>query len=189
MIGRITGKAEDAGKGAILIETGGGVGYIVNTTAATKSTALTQKSCTLFTHTAIRKDTMELFGFPEQEEYAAFLLLLTVSGIGPKKALSLLETAPPATLLATIKNEDTETMVSLGIGRKQAQRIILDLQKKIETTEQTTTIPADVITALVALGYDKREIAETLKETALTGKTTEEQIKEALRAMLGKPAA
>ena len=161
MIGNITGEAKDAGKGAIIIKTSGGVGYIVQTNAATKQTVLTQKTCTLFTHTAVRKDTMELFGFMEQEEYAAFLLLLSVSGIGPKKALTILETAPPATLLATIKSEDVEAMVSLGIGKKQAQRIILDLQKKIETTGETTNLPDDVITALIALGYEKKEIIQT----------------------------
>ena len=86
MIGTLTGTVRDAGKDAVVVETGGGVGYAVTVSAATKNSILSQKSCTLHTHTAVRKDTIALFGFLEQEEYSAFLLLISVSGVGPKKA-------------------------------------------------------------------------------------------------------
>lgn len=178
----LTGEAKDAGKGAVIIETEGGVGYIVNMLKTEKNTTLSQKKSTIFTHTAIRQDTMELFGFLEQEEYSSFLLLLTVSGIGPKKALGILETTPPNTLLSAIKREDVGTLTSFGMGKKQAQRIILDLQKKIEIAEESEA-DGDIIAALVALGYDKKEIAQALKETHLKGKDIKEQIQEALKAM------
>ncbi len=183
MIGTLTGKAEDAGKGIILIKTDSGVGYIAGVSATTKNTALQEETCTLFTHTVIRKDTMELFGFLEQEEYSAFLLLLTVSGIGPKKALVVTERVPVPALLQAIKKEDVDTLVSFGITKKEAQRITLELQRKIEMSENDIPAAGDVVPALVALGYDKKEIAEALKNTVLKGKTTEEQIQETLRAM------
>ena len=185
MIGKISGKAEDAGKSAVIVETGGGVGYIVTVSTTTKDTILAKESCTLFTYTSIRKETMDLFGFLEQEEYSTFLLLLSVSGVGPKKALAILETTPPSPLLAAIKNEDVETMVSFGMGKKQAQRIVLDLQRKIDAAEDVSHTPSDVIAALIALGYEKGEIAEMLKNTKLGDGNTEQQIQEALKAMRG----
>ena len=183
MIGTLTGKAKDAGKGMIIVETDGGVGYAVGVSAATKNTVLKKGTCTLHTHTVIRKDTIELFGFPERKEYSAFLLLITVSGIGPKKALTILEAMPIPTLLQTIKNEDTDTLISFGIGKKQAQRIILELQRKIETADGETGMSGDIIAALIALGYDKKEIVETLKHAPPKTETIEEQIQETLKAM------
>lgn len=131
----------------------------------------------------VRNDGIELFGFLNQEEYSAFLLLLTVSGIGPKKALGILETIPTATLLQAIQKEDVDTLISFGMGRKQAQRITLELQRKIEMADAGSGISGDVITAMVALGYDKKEIVEVLRQTNIPDGTTEEQIQETLKAM------
>lgn len=183
MIGTVTGTAEDAGKGTVIIRTEGGVGYIISTPAAVKDTILNKKTCTLFTHTAIKKDTMELFGFLDREEYSTFLLLITVSGVGPKKALATLETMPAPTLLSAIQKEDTDTLVSFGMGKKQAQRVIMDLQRKIEISGNETGCSPDVIAALVALGYDKKEIVEVLKTVNTKNTGVKEQIQEALRAM------
>ena len=108
------------------------------------------------THTAVRKDTIDLFGFLDQEEFSAFLLLLSVSGVGPKKALAVLDAMPVSTLLSAIQREDVDTLVSFGVGKKQAQRMVLDLQKKIELDGAESGISGDVVFALVALGYDKK---------------------------------
>lgn len=183
MIGMITGTAREAGKGSVIIGTSGGVGYIVAVSAATKNTVLAGKPCSLFTYTAVRKDTMELYGFLDQEEYSAFLLLITVSGIGPKKAMDTLETAPPGMLLEAIRKEDTETLVSFGMGKKQAQRIILDLQKKIETEGTEIEGHGDLVATLVTLGYDKKEIARAFRESPPNGETIKDQVQEMLRTM------
>ena len=181
MIGTLTGTVRDAGKDAVVLETGGGVGYAVTVSAATKNSILSQKSCTLYTHTAVRNDTIDLFGFLEQEEYSAFLLLISVSGVGPKKALSVLDAVPVQTLLSAIQKEDVAVLVSFGIGKKQAQRMVLDLQKKIEIEGEDSGLSGDLVATLVALGYEKKEIAEVLKDVALQGNTTEEQVQEFLK--------
>lgn len=183
MIGVLTGEASDAGKGMVAIQTSGGVGYIVTVSDAVKNAILSQETCTLLTHTAIQKDTMSLFGFLDRDTYSTFLLLLTVSGVGPKKALAILSMVPPQPLINAIKKEDVESLVAFGIGKKQAQRIILDLQKSTESLDVSADITSDVITALIALGYDRKEIAETLKEVTLSGETIEERIQEALKHM------
>lgn len=181
MIGALTGTVRDAGKDMVVVETGGGVGYAVVVSAATKNSILSKTSCALHTHTVVRKDTIDLFGFLEQEEYSAFLLLLSVSGVGPKKALAVLDAMPVQTLLSAIQREDVATLVSFGVGKKQAQRMVLDLQKKIEIGSVGSEVSADLVATLVALGYEKREISEVLKDIVLQGHTVEEQVQEFLR--------
>ena len=183
MIGVLTGSATDAGKDAVIVQTQGGVGYIVTVSDAVKNIILAQDACTLFTHTAIQKDTMKLFGFLDRDIYSAFLLLLTVSGVGPKKAMGVLASTPPNALIAAIQGEDLQTLISFGIGKKQAQRIILDLQKSVEALDSRFDVAGDVIPALIALGYDRKEIADALRESSLAGETVGEQIQEALKLM------
>ena len=181
MIGTLTGTVRDAGKDMVVVETGGGVGYAVVVSVATKNSILSKTSCTLYTHTAVRKDTIDLFGFLEQEEYSTFLLLLSVSGIGPKKALAVLDSMPVQTLLSAIQKEDVATLASFGVGKKQAQRMVLDLQKKIEIDSVDSEVSSDLIATLVALGYEKREISEVLKDAVLQGNTVEEQVQTFLK--------
>ena len=181
MIGTLTGTVRDAGKDMVVLETGGGVGYAVVVSDATKNNILSQTSCTLYTHTAVRNDTIDLFGFLEQEEYSAFLLLLSVSGVGPKKALAVLDAMPVQTLLSAIQKEDVTTLISFGIGKKQAQRMVLDLQKKIEVDLVDSGVSGDLIATLVALGYEKKEISEVLQGVVLHGGTVEEQVQEFLK--------
>ena len=185
MIGSLTGVVRDAGKDVVVVDTGGGVGYSVVVSAATKNSILSQKSCTLYTHTAVRKDTIDLFGFLDREEYSAFLLLISVSGVGPKKALAVLDALPVQTLLSAIQREDVDTLVSFGVGKKQAQRMVLDLQKKIEVEGGDSGLPGDLVATLVALGYEKKEIAEVLSGVSLQGQTTEEQVQEFLKLVRG----
>ncbi|MCY4577371.1 MAG: Holliday junction branch migration protein RuvA [Candidatus Kaiserbacteria bacterium] len=180
MIGALTGTVRDAGKDVVVVETGGGVGYAVTVSATTKNSILAKKSCTLYTHTAVRKDTIDLFGFLEQEEYSAFLLLISVSGVGPKKAFAVLDAMPVQTLLSAIQKEDVATLTSFGVGKKQAQRMVLDLQKKIEVDSDDSGLSGDLVATLVALGYEKREIADVLQGVALQG-GVEEQVQEFLK--------
>ncbi len=175
------GTVRDAGKDMVVVETKGGVGYAVVVSAATKNSALSKEPCTLYTHTAVRKDTIDLFGFLEQEEYSTFLLLLSVSGVGPKKALAVLDAMPVQTLLSAIQKEDVVTLASFGVGKKQAQRMVLDLQKKIEIDSVDSEVSNDLFATLIALGYEKREISEVLKDVVLQGNTVEEQVQTFLK--------
>ena len=184
MIGSLTGTAEEAGKGVVLLQTSAGVGYEVHTTEGTKQRVI-GTDCTLRIHTAVRKESIELFGFVDEEYYSLFLLLITITGIGPKKAIAVLETVSPATLRQAVQEENPDLLVSFGMGKKQAQRITIELQKKITMGGSTAQISGEVVTALLALGYSKKEIGEITKEK-LQGESVEEQIKEALK-QLRKP--
>lgn len=182
MIGKLTGKAHEHRKDAVIIETTGGVGYIVSVHPTTKKTLLSQGEVSLHTHTLFRKDSIELFGFLTTEEQSAFLLLLSVSGIGPKKAFTILEKAQPHHLFTAIQTEDAEALVSFGVNRKDAQKIVIDLRKKIEVSAEENTVRGDVIVALSALGYSKKEIQDALKKVNAQD-TLEQQIQGALRSL------
>ena len=185
MIGKIVGKPTDFGKGLVIIETSGGVGYVIYVTEGTKNVLLKEyKECSIFTHTVVRNDTIELFGLLSQEEYSVFSLLLSVSGVGPKKALALLERVPTNLFLQAVQREDVDLLVSLGVGKQQAQRIVLDLHKKVGEGP-SSQISADLLTAMVALGYEKKEVAESLQGVSMPDDSLEKQIQVALKVMRG----
>ena len=143
-----------------------------------------------FTHLAVRESALDLYGFAEQSELHFFELLLTVSGIGPKSALSILNIAPVAALKEAIASNDSTYLTKVsGIGSKSAQKIVLELQGKIEGgSEDVSGIRAqdvDTLEALKALGYSTSEIRDVLKSLPEDTKTSNERIKEALR-LLGK---
>lgn len=183
MIGNLRGAVHECRKDAILIETDGGVGYVVFVSPTTKGKLLSEKEASVHTHTVFKKDTIELFGFLTTEEQSAFLLLLSISGIGPKKAMAMLERVPVALLFGAVRSEDAEALESHGISKKDTQKIILELQKKIEANEKDSETLSDVVVALMALGYSKKEIQPVLK-TLNADDTLEQQIQTALRNLL-----
>lgn len=184
MIGSLslTGQVVDFGNGKILLETASGVGYVVNVSNTIKNELFLKKTGTLFTYTALKKDTIELFGLIDKESYYAFLLLISISGIGPKKALTILEKIPVNTLFESVEKEDKETLITLGLSKKEAQKIIIDLEKRIDL-KKTKGSNGIIVSALVALGYTNKEINTLLKENKIEGKTPDEQIQNALKAM------
>lgn len=160
----------------------GGVGYqmtVSNVTAALLGDKL-GKSCRLLTHLAVREDGIELFGFISREERESFMKLTSVSGIGPKAAMSILSTMTPDDLALAIASEDTKAIARApGIGAKTAARVVLELRDKI-TKDMMTSAPqgfsggtsaampisgvlADATEALIALGYDKNTVLSALK--------------------------
>lgn len=160
----------------------GGVGYqmtVSNVTAALLGDKL-GKSCRLLTHLAVREDGIELFGFISREERESFMKLTSVSGIGPKAAMSILSTMTPDDLALAIASEDTKAIARApGIGAKTAARVVLELRDKI-TKDMMTSAPqglcggtsaampisgvlADATEALMALGYDKNTVLSALK--------------------------
>ena len=169
----------------VLIETSAGVGYRVTVAEEVKRDIL-GTDCTLKIHTVMRNDGIELFGFNDEESYAIFILLLSITGVGPKKAIAILETVPPVTLRQAVQAEDPDMLVSCGVNKKQAQRITVELQKKLTFEGEIPVASEEVVATLVALGYTKKEIKEVVKELQGKDMTTQEQIKEGLR-LLQKP--
>lgn len=179
----------------------GGVGYACRTTSYTLSALKQGERGKLFTHLNVREDAMELYGFGTTEELNLFQLLIGVSGVGPKAALSILSAQTPANLALSIITGDEKALTCApGVGKKIAQRVILELKDKLAKgqTMQTagesyggtgvTIIPENKLSeasaALAVLGYAPGEIHLALKGIDLDAHTLEEIIKLALKKMM-----
>ena len=147
---------------------------------------------------AVKEDAFDLYGFYTKSERRCFEMLTSVSGIGPKAALSILSANTPEGLaLAVMNNNEKALTVAPGIGKKIAQRVILELKDKIgkESSAAEISTPAvvqtgenstvnDAVTALSVLGYNSSEIAPLLKKLDLSGMTSEQIIKAVLKSMV-----
>ncbi len=178
----------------------GGVGYACKTTNVTLSALTLGKSAKLYTYLNVREDAMELYGFATEEELGCFQMLIGVSGVGPKAALSILSSAPPERLaLAIITGDEKALTMAPGIGKKIAQRIILELKDKLAKGQLNpagegyggtgvTVIPENKVSeasaALAVLGYSNSEIGLALKGIDMDGLTLEQIIKAALKKMV-----
>lgn len=180
----------------------GGVGYECKTTNYTLSTLKKGEKAKLFTIFSLRQDGFDLFGFSSLEERNLFQLLTSVSGVGPKAALSILSTSPPSHLALSIITGDVKSLTAAqGVGKKIAQRIVLELKDKLAKEQSADTdsgfpaapagvspIPEDkngeASAALAVLGYTQGEINAALRGLDTTGLSVEEVIKAALRRMV-----
>ncbi len=181
MIGKLTGRLDGAGADGVVRVDVGGVGYVVRTPlfalAVLRETGADEIS--LFIHTAVREDAIDLFGFPTEAELAFFKQLMSVSGIGPKTALGIMSVAEVATLKAAIARGEASALTKVfGIGKKNAERLVVELRDKITQQEKSspsplgTTSDVEVLEALMALGYRAEEARAALKE-ALGGSARE----------------
>ncbi|MBR3723137.1 MAG: Holliday junction branch migration protein RuvA [Selenomonadaceae bacterium] len=188
-------------RGKIIIKTAdfaildaNGVGYRVFLPTSTINKLVLNEEAALYIHTSVREDAIILYGFYSEEEYDAFLILISVSGIGPKGALGVLSSITVQGLFKAIREKQINVLTKLpGIGKKSAERMILELKDKVafyDTDEEGEDISAVVAendvadeakAALLALGYGASEIAPALKKAK--GKTVEETIKEALKIL------
>jgi len=178
----------------------GGVGYACRTTNHTLSQIQKGKEAKLYTYLNVREDAMELYGFASENELNCFRMLIGVSGVGPKAALSILSaTTPEGLAMSIITGDEKSLTVAQGIGRKIAQRIILELKDKLAKGQLpaagesyggtgVTVIPenkaSEAAAALAVLGYSQSEIAVALKGIDLDGLKLEEVIKQALKKMV-----
>ena len=181
--GRVLAKLDD---GVILNV--GGVGYRVRLTAPLLAQAREGDELFCFTHLAIRENEWSLYGFQTQEELELFELLLTVQGVGPKAALSMLSVMEPQSVAGAIAGEQAAMLTRIpGIGQKTAQRIVLDLKNKVgiyATGMTATSSDTDAISALTALGYSVAEAQSALKALE-PGLSLEEKIFAALQKLSG----
>lgn len=181
----------------------GGVGYAltVSTGTAEKLSPMLGEEVFVFTHLQVREDGIELYGFGSREELSAFRLLITVSGVGPKAAMSILSTMTPDRFAYAVCTEDAKALSRApGIGGKTAARIVLELKDKISkdqmsgdlaSLKDTSPVKAPVGAssgklgeaqdALSVLGYSRAEIAEVLRGIDVSALSLEEIIKAALR--------
>ena len=186
MIGQLRGKLSDSGEKYVIFDVGG-VGYKVFTTPATKQTLVKDQEAVLQTHLAVREDALDLYGFADKEELGFFELLLGVSGVGPKSALSVLTLATPNTLVQAIGGNNADYLVKVsGLGRKLAEKIVLELKGKVEHLKGGDELgdigrDTDTILALQTMGYTERDIREALKKIPAEMTDTGEKIKFALK--------
>ncbi len=163
------------------------IGYKIFTTALILSKYKTGDQVSFWTHMAVRENSIDLYGFITNEEMTFFNLLLNVSGIGPKSALSILGVAPVETLKKAIATGDTTYLNKVsGIGRKIAEKIVIELRDKLlsyknEDSENSLRDESDIIEALRALGYSQSETRNALNQIPANIEGAKNKIKEALK--------
>ena len=177
MIGALKGTVAQLEADYCIIDTAGGVGYRVFMPGAHLAQLTMGKEIRVHVHTAVREDAIMLYGFLSREYYDLFEILLTVSGVGPKMALGILSAIKPDAFYLAVRNKDVKMLVKLpGVGKKTAERMLLELKDKISgsaggTDEIQETVEAggsgavaEAIEALVSLGYTNSEIMPVLKQ-------------------------
>ncbi len=186
MIWGLFGKIKHMPENAIVIETSGGVFYKALISKNTRQAILVQnkESVEIFTVMIVREDAMELYGFAEETEKRMFELLNTVNGVGPKAALSILSSGTLGEIRAAISEGKVEVLTkSVGVGKKTAERIVMELKNKVvaELGDKVQTWDEDVYDALVRLGYSKEQVKKAVLQidSGITDITA--KIKEALK--------
>ena len=167
MIGKIRGKIESIKESYAIIDVHD-VGYKIQLNSYSLAKIAGAETVELFIYTHVREDILALYGFLTEEEQEMFELLISISGIGPKAASSILTIASPKTIKAAIVNEDTSILTKVsGVGKKTAGRVILELKNKvgsISKSDQDETVgDSNSIEALMAMGYSAYEAREALK--------------------------
>lgn len=186
----------------------GGVGYKLTISASTHSQMPPHRSVserpevTLYSYMAVREDGIELFGFATEEELDSFKLLITVSGVGPKAAISILSLLSPQKLALAICTDDKKTISKAnGIGPKTAARIVLELKDKlkkvtafdgedildagdIELSGGSADKRSDAISALTVLGYTRGEAESVIRKIDISALEVDDIIKEALKRLM-----
>jgi Holliday junction DNA helicase RuvA len=181
MIARLRGKAVASTPEGLVLDVGG-VGYLVAATPSAARKAGAAEEVTVETYMHVREDALQLYGFADREERELFVQLLTVNGVGPKVALAIVSGSPAAELRRAIVREDTARFQAIpGIGKKTAERIVLELKEKLGTVEPAAPT-GDLVArdALVELGWTLVDADRALADVDET-LPVEEQVRLALR--------
>lgn len=182
MISYIKGKILEKGLTYLILENQG-IGYKVFVTPDALQKAVGEE-VGFYTYHKVAEDGQALFGLPDFNALQFFELLITVSGVGPKAALSILSAAPVESVKQAIASQDAGAFKRIsGIGTKTAEKIIVELKNKV-TSDKLQVISSEVFDALLALGYKQNEVREAVNKLD-HHLTTQEQLKQALQ-MLGK---
>jgi Holliday junction DNA helicase RuvA len=190
MIGYLEGPVRALRAGFCVI-TAGGVGYRVAATKEVLARLRVGEPATLWTHLSVREDALDLYGFETESDLSFFELLVTVPGVGPKSAIAILTVASADTLRNAIAtgNDSYLTTVS-GIGKKTAQKILLELRDKVGLAHDGTSLrlegDEEAVEAMRALGYSLHEAREVLKKVPQSIEGGSERLREALKILGGK---
>jgi Holliday junction DNA helicase RuvA len=189
VIARLRGAVVGRGAEGIVLDVGG-VGYLVAATPSVLARADGAREVTVETYLHVREDTLQLYGFADVSERDLFIQLLSVSGVGPKVALAAVSSAQPAELRRAIALGDAARFQAIpGIGKKTAERIVLELKERLSEADDVVVLPtgaaappAHVVArdALVELGFSVTEAEQALARVD-PGLPPEERVREALR--------
>ena len=198
MFAYVKGTLEEKANDYIVLESGG-IGYKI---FMSSSSIATLEECgnivKVHTYYHVREDNISLYGFKTKEELNLFELLISVSGIGSKSAISMLSNITPSSFALAVITDDVKKLTDLpGIGKKTAQRIILELKDKLKAQENETKVDVkeiiknddnieEAIAALQILGYNKKEIEKVLEKIETKEMSTEDIIKNGLKYLSQK---
>lgn len=187
MISQLTGQVVEKSLNYLVLDNNG-VGYKIFVSNNTLDKVNSGESLTIYTYLAVKENALDLYGFINQEEKEIFELLLTVSGIGPKSAITILCSAEADIIRESAYNDDPDYLSKAsGIGKKTAEKIVLGLKSKIGSLpsgEKTTGEGTILIEALTSLGYSERESRNALKKIEISDKNDHQSIiKEALKIL------
>ena len=192
MIARIEGTIIYISDKFLVIDVNG-VGYKIHVTTDAILDHGTGDHASFWTYTAVRENSLDLYGFKSTEELAFFEMLLDVSGIGPKSALGILTIAPIDTIKKAIATGDTSYLNKVsGIGRKTAEKIVIELRDKLKAHKdidgQSSSLrdEGDIVEALKSLGYSSNEARDALRKIPEEISGTNARVKEALKILSGK---
>ncbi len=186
MIGSIEGKVSWKDERSMIVATNG-VGYCVFTTPALRESLALGDTLSLFTHLAVKDDALDLYGFRDISELGLFRMLIGISGIGPKSALSVLALADTVVITRAIASGDSGYLTTVsGIGKKLAEKIVHELRDKVialTPSDVPVSAESEAIEALSVLGYPAKETREVVRMLAQTHETTETIIHQALKQL------
>jgi len=193
MYAYIKGSLEEKSNGYVVIEANG-IGYkIFMSNPSIGKLGDLHSNVKVFTYYQVREDNISLYGFNTKEELTMFELLITVSGIGSKSAITMLSNIEPSTFaLAVITNDLKKITAIPGIGNKTAQRLVLELKDKLKAEQSITKVDEvkvvveqevsdDAISALQILGYNRKDIDDVMKKIDISSLSTEDIIRTALK--------
>ena len=194
MISLLLGTVQEKRKHSLIVGTTGGVGYEVHMAPLRLSSYGVGEPVTIYTYLKVSDSALDLYGFAASEERNFFTLLMSVSGIGPKTAMNILSLGSIHKIENAIARGDISYLTGVqGMGKKTAERLVVELKSKMglrsadSGSAQSSDVLAEVIEALVDMGYARDEARQKVESVASDGKTTEQLLKAALRAMKGRP--
>jgi len=187
MISSLLGEVRHRDLNTVVIQVSG-IGYKVFVPTETAIEMTTGSQAFLWTHLVVRENAHELFGFLDKEALDTFELLITISGIGPRTALNILNVASPSTLRQAVASADTSYLTRVsGIGKKNAEKIVLELKDKMKVSKDDKSLDTrsegDALEALVSLGYNERDARDALKKVPKEVVGASERVKSALKLL------
>jgi len=190
MISFLKGKIQAVGKDNVVVETASGVGYEIYLSKILAGKYLRGQEVSFFTYLKVSENAMDLYGFEDMAQKEFFQILLSVSGVGPKSAMNILNLGSMEDIKGAIAREDVKYLTAVqGMGQKTAERLVVELKSKVvslklEVNGVENQVLMDVIDGLSTMGYGKEEIKSVVNGLDTNGKNTEELLKIVLKQLM-----